>query len=90
MDGKPMLYVFETCRDFIRTVPALQHDEKRPEDLDTDGEDHIADEARYMCMSRPWTTHGEKSRPIRGVGQATLSEILQQEALENSSSRVKL
>ena len=53
-DG-PMLYVFETCRDFIRTVPVLQHDPKRPEDLDTNGEDHVADEARYACLSRPLT-----------------------------------
>ena len=53
-DGVPMLYVFSTCKDFIRTVPSLQHDTSRPEDLDTDGEDHIADEARYACMSRPW------------------------------------
>jgi hypothetical protein len=54
-DSGPMLVVFDTCRDFIRTVPVLQHDADRPEDLDTDGEDHIADEARYACMSRPWT-----------------------------------
>lgn len=54
-DGRPMLFVFETCTDFIRTVPALMHDEKKPEDLDSDGEDHAADEARYGCMSRPWT-----------------------------------
>ena len=50
----PMLFVFDTCRDFIRTVPVLQHDPHRPEDLDTEGEDHIADEVRYACMSRPW------------------------------------
>ena len=49
-----MLYTFSTCRDFIRTVPALQHDPDRPEDLDTAGEDHAADEARYACMSRPY------------------------------------
>ena len=24
-----------------------------PEDVDTDGEDHVADEVRYFCMSRP-------------------------------------
>ena len=54
-DDVPMLYVFETCRDFIRTVPVLQHDPARPEDLDTDGEDHVADEARYACLSRPLT-----------------------------------
>jgi hypothetical protein len=49
----PMLVVFDTCRDFIRTIPAQQHDPLRPEDLDTKGEDHIADETRYACMSRP-------------------------------------
>lgn len=53
-DGNSMLFVFDTCRDFIRTVPSLQHDSDRPEDLDTDGEDHVADEARYGCASRPW------------------------------------
>jgi len=52
-NGTPMLYVFDTCRDFIRTVPVLQHDPGRPEDLDTHAEDHIADEARYACLSRP-------------------------------------
>jgi hypothetical protein len=55
-DGeRPMLYVFSTCRDFLRTVPALQHDADRPEDIDTASEDHVADEVRYACMSRPYT-----------------------------------
>jgi hypothetical protein len=52
-DGYPMMYIFNTCKDFIRTIPMLQYDEHKPEDLDTDGEDHIADETRYFCMSRP-------------------------------------
>lgn len=51
----PGLVVFSTCRDFLRTVPVLQHDASNPEDLDTDGEDHIADETRYACMSRPYS-----------------------------------
>jgi hypothetical protein len=54
-DGRPMLFFFETCVHSIRTIPALQHDEKNPEDLDTSQEDHAADETRYACMSRPWT-----------------------------------
>jgi hypothetical protein len=49
----PMLVVFDTCRDFIRTVPVLQHDRMRLEDLDTAAEDHIADETRYACLTRP-------------------------------------
>lgn len=52
--GRPMLYVFATCKDFIRTVPVLQHDQTRAEDLDTDAEDHAADDGRYACLSRPW------------------------------------
>lgn len=53
-DGPPMLFFFETCIHSIRTIPALQHDEDRIEDLDTKAEDHAADETRYACMSRPW------------------------------------
>lgn len=53
-DGHPMLFFFENCLHTIRTLPALQHDEDRPEDLDTTAEDHAADETRYACMSRPW------------------------------------
>ena len=52
-EGIPMLYVFSTCRHFIRTVPALVYDEKDVEDIDTDGEDHIYDELRYVCMKNP-------------------------------------
>ena len=53
-DGKPMIYVFATCVDSIRTIPALQHDQSKPEDLDTNAEDHAADDWRYACMSRPY------------------------------------
>lgn len=53
-DGNPMLFFFSTCIHTIRTLPALQHDEDKPEDLDTTAEDHAADETRYACMSRPW------------------------------------
>jgi hypothetical protein len=53
-DGRPMLFFFDTCIHAIRTIPALQHDEDRMEDLDSDMEDHAADEVRYACMSRPY------------------------------------
>lgn len=52
--GKPMLYFLDCCDDSIRTIPTLQVDENDPEDLDTEGEDHAADETRYACMGRPW------------------------------------
>lgn len=53
-DNNPMLVCFATCRDSIRTIPVLQHDPDRAEDLDTTAEDHAADDWRYGCMSRPW------------------------------------
>lgn len=49
-EGIPMLYVFNTCKHFIRTVPNLVYSETNVEDIDTDGEDHIYDELRYVCM----------------------------------------
>lgn len=51
--GLPMMQVFSSCKGFIRTLPLLQYDDVKVEDLDTAGEDHIADETRYMCMARP-------------------------------------
>ena len=51
--GFPMMYVFKNCKAFIRTMPLLQYDDHKPEDLDTSGEDHVADEVRYFLMSRP-------------------------------------
>ena len=52
-NGFAQMYVFSNCKAFIRTIPTLQYDMHRPEDLDTTGEDHVADEVRYLCMARP-------------------------------------
>jgi len=52
-NGYARMYVFEGCDAFIRTVPLMMYSQTKPEDLDTTMEDHVADEARYMCMSRP-------------------------------------
>ena len=52
-EGRPRLYVFSSCRNFIRTIPCLVYDSTDVEDVDTTGEDHIYDELRYMCMERP-------------------------------------
>jgi hypothetical protein len=53
-DGNPMLIFMNVCEHSIRTIPVLQHDTNKAEDLDTDAEDHAADETRYACMSRPF------------------------------------
>ena len=44
------LYVFNTCKAFIETIPVLPRDEKRLDDVDTTAEDHVYDEVRYMIL----------------------------------------
>ena len=46
-DGKPGLLVFSTCRNLIRTLPALPYDEVKIEDVDDAAEDHAYDALRY-------------------------------------------
>jgi hypothetical protein len=77
----PMMFVFSTCTDFIRTVPALQHDSSRPEDLDTSAEDHAADEARYGLMSRPYVPKSDApilnpTMTIGGPSTMTMADLI--------------
>jgi len=62
-DGKPMVVFFSTATHIIRTLPAMQHDANRAEDIDTDGEDHAADSVRYALMSRPYIRDAERPKP---------------------------
>lgn len=75
--GQPRLFVFSHCHNLIRTLPMLVHDDKNPEDLDTDSDDHAADALRYMLMSRP-----RRSR-VPGGPASTLDAVHQ----ENVSRR---
>ena len=50
---KPGLFVFgDYCPQFVRTVPSLPRDEKDPDDVDTESEDHIGDTIRYRVLAR--------------------------------------
>lgn len=75
-EGLPMVVCFSTCVDSVRTIPALQHDPDKPEDLDSDMEDHAADDWRYACMSRPWIRKPateEKPKNISGYSATKTS-----------------
>lgn len=61
---RPMVVCFSNCYDSIRTLPVMQHDKDRIEDVDTDQEDHAADEWRYACMSRPYARQHNPEIPI--------------------------
>lgn len=58
LSTRPKLLVSDTCVNMIRTIPLLQHDDKHPDDVDSDGEDHAADELRYFLR-----TLGESKAP---------------------------
>lgn len=48
----PHLYFFEQAEHHIRTLPIMQRDKKKPEDIDTDLEDHLMDSLRYLIARR--------------------------------------
>lgn len=85
-DGHPMLFVTDNCLDWKRTVPALQHDQNRIEDVDTDGEDHAGDDTRYACMARPFS-RVKQSRPQTGPKPFTLDWVIQQDEERKKAAR---
>jgi hypothetical protein len=85
-EGKPLLYFMENCVHVIRTLPALQHDSLRPEDVDTTGEDHAGDAVRYLCLSRPLTRKASAAvnRPFlySSTVQPTINELLKRQRVK--------
>lgn len=72
---QPLLQVFSVCVNMIRTIPTLQHDQLHPEDLDTHGEDHAADELRYFLRTLRETKAPKKESPVeRKMRQNEMSE----------------
>ena len=53
LEVRSNLVIFDTCVNLIRTLPALQVDKTKPEDVDTDMEDHAYDALRYGLASKP-------------------------------------
>ena len=70
-----MVYIFNTCTHLIRTLPALQHDTDRPEDVDTEGEDHAPDAFRYGCMARPYVRKIPEHEPGRLLAVGALNQV---------------
>jgi hypothetical protein len=84
VDQAPMLYVTADCYGWWRTVPALQHDENKPEDVDSRMEDHAGDDTRYACMARPMS-RVERPKQPSGPKPWTLEWIIQQDEARKRS-----
>jgi len=76
VDRVPLVYFFSTSTEVIRTLPTMQHDRVKAEDLDTDGEDHCCDSVRYGLMSRPYFTEKPKDEEaMRTMQDITFNEM---------------
>ena len=76
-DKLPRLVVASGCKHFLRTVPSLAMDDENPEDIDTEQEDHVYDEACHVVMARAY-----------GHSTAEIQEKI--EAKEKEETRSKL
>lgn len=84
-NGYPMMYIFSNCTACIRTVPTLIYDLYQVEDLDTEGEDHVADEMRYFCMSRPIEPRLPKAADPYDINPMKLFLDIPKENIRNSA-----
>ena len=66
-DGKPRLQIFASCRNLIRTLPALQFDPRRPEDTARQPHEltHAPDALRGFCVW--WTGPAQAPAKRRAV-----------------------
>ncbi len=68
---EPKLRFFDNCKDTIRTLPSLIYDKNNSGDMDTDGEDHIADTIRYFIQ----TVRGGRTQKPMTAAQKRLKEL---------------
>lgn len=71
----PKLLIMDCCPNLIRTIPLAIHDDKNPDDVDTDGEDHAIDECRYILQ----TFRDQKVPIMENRVQRRLREIKEME-----------
>lgn len=64
-DGMPRLLIYSTCINLIRTLPNLPRDKNKPEDVDTNAEDHAYDALRYLLGGLTGRTRGR----AKGYGE---------------------
>ncbi len=76
-DGKPWLQVHPDCRYLIRSIASAVSDDKDPDDVDTDTDDHALDAWRYGAMSRP-NPATKSYRPVYAPG--TMGALRQEAA----------
>ena len=66
---RPKLQIFDTCRNLIRCLPAVRHDEKHPNDVATEPHEltHAPDALRYFCDGLPLPAPADAGRRARHI-----------------------
>jgi hypothetical protein len=49
----PGMFIFDSCRQWIRCVPVLPRNPQDSDDIDSNAEDHNYDETRYRLLQKP-------------------------------------
>jgi hypothetical protein len=78
----PMMLVYENCEQFIRTIPDLCVDDMDVEDIDTDLEDHIYDDAAQICLARPMSLELPTVLQMPNMAEIFVDKIESEEAVD--------
>ena len=64
-NGKPKVFIFgDRCPKLASTMPQLMAAANDPEDVDTNGDDHAFDAARFVLMD--WPLNDKRQKPVQG------------------------
>ena len=77
--AKPaLLYITTSCPQLLECIQSLAIDKKRPEDVDTAGNDHLADALRYLCKERLIDSKWEQPAEVFNKGLVKLQAYIAQ------------
>jgi hypothetical protein len=72
----PLLYIFASCPYLLETLPSMTIDKRKPEDLDSTGNDHAVDALRYLCKGRLIDAKWEQPAEATGKGVIKLESYI--------------
>jgi hypothetical protein len=87
--AKPaLLYISANCPQLLESLPSLAIDKKKPEDLDTAGNDHLADALRYLCKERLIDSKWEQPAEVLNKGVVKLQAYIAQMRAQANRARI--
>ena len=84
----PLLYIFATCPYLLETLPSMSIDKRKPEDLDTSGNDHAVDALRYLCKARLIDAKWEQPAEVFNKGLIKLQSYIASVRSQQGRARI--